>query len=474
MSAPDFNPVSAVPSRDVVVLGGGIAGIAATLDLLDAGCQVTLIETRGFLGGRAFSFTDRGAGWPLDNGQHVFIGCCTQFLDFLTRIGARDRWVLQERLRIPVLSRRGRAGRLAGSRLPSPLHLLPSFLTYPHLGAIDKMRVLAGMVRARLTNRTNPRLERITFYQWLREQGQSERGINNLWNLAVEPTLNDNVRDVSAAMGLMIVQDGMLAGANDANLGYATAELLPSLGEPAQKLLESRGVRLLLGSPVSRIRLAASPDSVPDKVESVELASGRQVTGGQFVSALPFSALQRILPPSTLARSPFSSIGDLQWSPIINLHILYDRPVLQEPFCVLVDSPLQWVFNRSAISGAGRDRGKQLLTISVSAAWEYAGLSREELTQTFVDEMAQVFPAAREAQIESVTVVKQREATFRCLPGANRLRPDPVTPIPNFFLAGEWTNTGWPSTMEGAVRSGYRAAQAVIRSRRSDSYARCA
>ena len=447
---------------DVVILGGGIAGIAAALELLDSGHRVTLVEARNFLGGRAFSFTDSNAGLTLDNGQHVIVGCCAEFIAFLERLGIRDRWFLQERLQIPVFSRDGKQGELAATRLPSPLHLLPSFCAYPHLSLSDKLRVLWGMARARFTNRNAPKLEDITFYQWLRDNGQSERAINNLWNLVVEPTLNDNVRQVSAAMGLMIVQEGMLSGANSGNLGYARDGLLPSIGEPAKRLLAERGATLLLGEAVRRV--AVSPGTEKDgargAVAHVELASGRRVSGTDFISALPFSALLRLLPPEVANLDFFAKIGRLEWSPILNLHVLYDRAVMSLPFCAFVDSPLQWVFNRNAIT-SDPPGGGQLVTISVSAAWDYVELSRDELVALFLAEMAEAFPAAGEADVLNVAVIKQREATFRCLPGAGRLRPGPVTPLSNLFLAGEWTNTGWPSTMEGAVRSGQQAARAV-------------
>ncbi len=455
---------SAAPdsASEVVILGGGIAGIAAALELLDAGRGVTLVEARSFLGGRAFSFTDSKTGLALDNGQHVIVGRCTEFIAFLERLGIRDRWFLQERLQIPVLTRNGKRGELAASRLPSPLHLLPSFLAYPHLSLSDKLRALWGMARAKFVDRNDPKLEDMTFYQWLRDTGQSERAINNLWNLVVEPTLNDNVREVSAAMGLMIVQEGMLSGANSGNLGYARGGLLPSIGEPARRMLEERGATLALGDAVRRLAVSPEPGGEGEwgSVAAVELASGRRIVGREFVSALPFSALLRLLPPEVAGLEFFNRMGRLEWSPIVNLHVLYDRPVMSLPLCAFVDSPLQWVFNRNAMAGDPPGGGQQV-TISVSAAWDFMDLSREELVRWFLAEMAEAFPAAGEAGVLDVSVVKQREATFRCLPGASRLRPGPITPLSNLFLAGEWTNTGWPSTMEGAVRSGREAARTV-------------
>jgi hydroxysqualene dehydroxylase len=449
----------------VVVVGGGVAGISAAVHLLDRGCPVTLVESRGFLGGRAFSFTDAETGQELDNGQHVIVGCCGYFRDLLQRLGAAEEWYLQPRLRLRVLDRHGNEGLLAGSSLPSPLHLLPSFLSYPHLGPGEKLRAVLALGRARFTRRHQPRLESISFYQWLKEQGQSERAIQNLWNLLVMPTLNDDVREVSASMGLMIVQDGMLGGRHSADVGYPRRGLLPALGGPARDYLLARGCRLLLRSPVKGLCFDAG------KVAGVKLASGESLSADAYVSALPFDSLLRALPPAVVGGEPFfGRLKGLETSPIINVHLWYDRPVMEGDFCAFVDSPVQWVFNQSAILAgrAGVDpasevatRSGQRVCISVSAAWEYIGQTREELAETFISEMARVFPRAGEARVLRAVVVKQRHATFRCRPGANDIRPGSVTPLSNLFLAGEWTRTGWPSTMESAARSGYNAAGAV-------------
>jgi hydroxysqualene dehydroxylase len=485
-------PLASKP--DVVVLGGGISGIAAAIYLLDQGYSVTLIEARRFLGGRVFSFADAETGVPVDNGQHVIVGCCSYFIDFLKSLGISDRWYLQPRLRLRVLNRRGKEGLLAASRLPGPFHLLPAFLAYPHLGTGDKIRAVIALARAKFTDRCQPYLERMTFYQWLKQQGQSERAIQNLWNLLVMPTLNDDVREVSASMGLMIVQEGMVEGCHSADVGYAADGLLAAVGEPAKGYLSAKGARLLLGCSVRRLCLESGG------VKGVELASGDVITGGAYVSALPFSVLLEVLPRDVAEQPFFQRLNDLETSPIVNIHLWYDRPVMDGDFCALVDSPLQWVFNKSAILGGGyrndtlpstkkvgaglksaptgqgtvslqpdlspssekeTDQG-QYICISISAAWDYIDQTREELTRQFIDQMAEVFPRAREAKVKRSIVVKQRHATFRCLPGANELRPGSQTPIANLFLAGEWTDTGWPSTMESAVRSGYNAAQTII------------
>jgi uncharacterized protein with NAD-binding domain and iron-sulfur cluster len=331
-------------------------------------------------------------------------------------------------------------------------------LTYSHLNRGEKIQVLLALARARFTDRCRPDLELLSFYHWLKQHGQSERAIQNFWNLLVKPTLNDDVQDVSASMGLMIVQEGLLNGYHNLDLGYAVDGLLPSIGGPAREHLLNRGGRLMLGSPVKRMLI----DSY--RMSGVELASGELVTGDLWVSALPPDILRRVLPEDVVKAVPvFSRLAGLETSPIINIHLFYDRLVMDGEFLAIVDSPLQWVFNKGRIleGSASITAGGQNICISVSAAWDYIDRTREEISAAFIQEMEQVFPAARDARVLRSLVIKQRHATFRCLPGANRLRPASVTPISNLFLAGEWTDTGWPSTMESAVRSGYNAARAI-------------
>ena len=447
---------------NVVILGGGIAGISAAMNLLEQGYPVTLLEARNFLGGRAFSFVDRETGATVDNGQHVIAGCCAYFIEFLKRLGVSEKWYLQPRLKIRILDRQGKFGILKAGGLPPPFHLLISFLTYPLLGLREKMQVLLALVRARFTKRSQPELEKVSFYRWLKQERQSERAIQNFWNLLVKPTLNDDVKDVSASMGLMIVQEGLLNGYHNPDVGYALDGLLPSIGNPAYEYLLGQGCHVMLGSPVRRILGDAMG------VSSVDLASGERVDGEIWVSALPPDILFRVLPEEVVdAVQVFRHLAGFETSPIVNIHLFYDRRVIDGEFLAIVDSQLQWVFNKGPILEASGTPGSsyaggQHICISASAAWEYIDRTREEISDEFIQEMAEVFPAARDAKVLRSVVVKQRNATFRSVPGVNYLRPNSVTSIPNLFLAGEWTDTGWPSTMESAVRSGYNAAHAIV------------
>ena len=448
-----------VEPDSVLVIGGGLAGIAAAARLAEAGYSVRLLEARAALGGRIFSFQDHGSGRALDNGQHVIVGACHNFLSFLDRIGARHLWTLQRQLDVSVYDRAGRLGRLYGRGAPSPWHLLPAFLTYPHLKLLDKTTAVRGFLAAIFTQRQQRHLEDMTFYQWLRAKSQSERTIANLWNVLIEGTLNDNVRDVSAAMGLMIVQDGLLGGQNTANIGYPTVPLSEALAQPAQRYLDNLGVRTITGCPVRSI------DVCDDQtVRQVTVGNGSVMQADAYVSAVPFWVLPSLLPSSLVDGCIGTRLSMLQASPIVNVHLRYDIPVMTSDFCYFVNSPLQWVFNNSHIFGDDDLDDGQALTISISAAWEYVDTERKALANLIIDEMRRAFPRARDATLLDAVVVKQRNATFRCAPGANRLRPGTHTESPNLFLAGEWTDTGWPSTMESAVISGYNAAEAVMSS----------
>ena len=438
-------------------MGGGLAGIAASSRLAEGGLDVTLLEARRTLGGRVFSYTDNDSAHEVDNGQHVIVGACRNLITFLKRIGAWQDWYLQRSLDVAVYDHNGKEGRLYGVNLPAPAHLLPSFVTYPHLGKIEKLQAVRGLLSAMTARRDDQRMEAITFYDWLRARGQSEGTISHLWNVLIEGTLNDNVRDVSAAMGLMIVQDGLLKGRHTADLGYPTVALGSAIGEPAKRHLESLGVRVVPGCVVQRVN--CSDDGA---VTGVSVVGGNVLSADAYVSALPFWVLPSLLPESLAARDPFARLAGLQTSPIVNVHLTYDRPVMCRQFCYFVDSPLQWVFNGSGIRGQNPGDHQQSITVSISAAWEFIDWERGALASKIVAEMQRAFPRTANADLVNVTVVKQRNATFRCVPGAGALRPGPITPSPNLFLAGEWTDTGWPSTMESAIISGYNAAAAVM------------
>ena len=460
--------------------------MAAACSLLEAPnrCQVTLVERRPYLGGRAFSFVDPETGFEVDNGQHVFLGCCSYYIDFLKKLGTFPMTHLQPTLQLKVMNGKGKAGHLGVAPLPAPFHLVPSFLQFPHLSLKDKLLAIYGLVRVRFTNRHHASLERESFHQWLKRHHQTERAITNLWNLIILPTLNDDIRQVSAAMGLMIFQDAVLKSRTTSAVGYSRVGLSTLMGDTANSHIEQNGGQLLLGKQVARLSVE------DDRVQGVELRGGEVIKGDVYISALPFDILKAVIPVDKLppdASSFFQKIGGLSTAPIVNVHLWYDRPVMKEEFVAFVDHPIQWVFNKSRILSNNHppatpttisisleeepstaipiEEEWQYLCISLSGAWDYIQMPKEELLEMFIEAMASVFPEAKDARVMRSLIVKQDQATFRCIPGAADMRASTQTPLENLFLAGDWTDTGWPSTMEGAVRSGVKTAQA-IRSRR--------
>ncbi len=437
------------------MIGGGLAGLSAACALADRGVPVTLLEKRPYLGGRAFSFPDAESGRHIDNGQHIYLACCTAYTGFLRKLGVFERTTLQRRLRAVIVDRAGRRGALkAGPLLPSPLHLLPSFLVYPHVSIGDKLRAATAMLAIKRTDRAKHReaLESETFRNWLERHGQSERAITALWDLLTLPVFNDTVDAVSAYMGLMFFQDGMLASRHSADIGVSTVGLTQLVEDAASAYVQARGGEVLTGRSVTRI-------VAEDGAVTGLIVDGEFTPVDVVIAAVPWDVLARLLPPDIAGDDHINASNALKWAPIINVHVWYDRPIIDEPFLAVLDSPLQWVFNRSHIEGLPGPG--QHLCISVSGAWEHAGVGRDILRELFLSEMASVFPAAADAVVERFMVVRQPNATFRCTPGAQSQRPAQVTPITGLTLAGDWTQTGWPATMESAVRSGVLAVEAL-------------
>lgn len=439
----------------VVVLGGGLAGMTAALRLAEAGHPVTLIERRPYLGGRAYSFVDSDTGAQVDNGQHVFLGCCTAYAQLLSDIGTLEWTFRQERLRIEVRSPEGKRAVLSGLPLPAPLHLLVSFLRYPHLGWREKIHAAFALLRIRRErNRQQAKLQRISFADWLRQNHQSPRAVANFWDLIVLPSLNDCSENVSASMAFMLFQVALLQTAHGADVGYAKSGLSAVMGEPITARLQQLGVNLMLGRSVEHFTV-----SDDDRITGARLAGGETQKADYYLSALPPESMIGLLPQRWQANSSLAPAMTHTWSPIVNLHIWYDRAVADFDFVAFIDSPVQWVFNRTRIAkltGPG-----QYLTVSLSGAWEYWGQTKEQLRRTFLIELERLLPQARGAQIQRFLVVKEQRSTFRSLPGLLDNRLPARTPIANLVLAGDWTDTGWPATMESAVRSGNTAAAAI-------------
>ena len=442
--------------RPVVVIGGGLAGISAAMELADHGYRVRLLEKRPYLGGRAYSFRDRSAGVDVDNGQHVFMKCCTAYIAMLRKLGVMARTYLQPRLNVRVFEGANASSSLYSVPLPGGLHLLPSLLRYKHLSFKDKIGIgRTALVMKRLADGQRDALDSVSFYDWLVQRGESDHAIDGFWNLVTLPTLNDDARDVSAAQAIMVLQAGFFRDAHGGDLGYATVGLSALLADEAQRYIEDRGGDVCLRANVERL------EGGPEGVTGTRIHRQGSINAGAYVLAVPPRLLADLLPEALANHHFFARAAQLEMSPIVNVHVWFDRPVTDVVFAAYLGNECQWIFNQSAMQGSP-DAEEQHLCVSISAAQKYIDMPKAQLQEFILAEMRCALPNMAKARVTRVIVVKEHFATFRPTPGSAINRLPARTPVPNLFLAGAWTNTGWPSTMESAVRSGVTAAQEVM------------
>jgi squalene-associated FAD-dependent desaturase len=438
-----------------------LAGLAASLDCADGGARVTLLERRNRLGGLTWSFEHNGF-W-IDNGQHVFLRCCNEYLAFLDRIGAAGDFELPERLDVPVVApaqRYGetpRVGRLRRSDLPAPLHLASSLLRFPHLPLADRLglgRAVAGLRRLRLDD---PSLDDQVFGDWLKARGQSEAAITAVWDLITVPTVNLRAAEASLAMAAKVFQTGLLTDKRAADMGWGKVPLGRAHGDRAAAALAASGVEVRMGTRVLGIDLDPRPG--PDPSFCVRSDTGASEADAVIV-AVPHTEAAAILPEKALPGQ--DRLAELGTSAIVDVHLVFDRPVTRWPVMAGSGSAVQWVFDRTASSGLDTGpHGPQYLAVSLSAADDLVGRRPDDLTGWIQTELCRLLPVAAEARVLDSLVTKERQATFKARPGTARLRPPQKTAWPGLAVAGAWTDTGWPATMEGAVRSGRAAARAV-------------
>jgi len=421
----------------VAVVGGGLAGITAALELADAGHEVTLHESKPRLGGLTHSFSRDLDGERLwvDNGQHVFLRCCTSYLRLLDRLGVSDKVELQPRLDVLVRSAaHDGVGRLRRNGLPAPLHLAPALATYRWLSPIERARIVPAALALGRVDRDSAATDEQSFGAWLTAHGQSPRAVEAVWDLIGIATLNAPAGRASLALAATVFQLGLLSDPGAADIGQSRVPLQELHGDAGMRALQAAGVDVRVGSRVSDLD-ELGQDAV--------------------VLATPADQAAR-LAPHLVDGSDAEALGS---APILNLHLVYEDTVLAEPFVAAVDSPLQWLFDRTEHSGLSRG---QYVAVSLSAAEEYVDLPVATLRERFLPHVEALLPAARGARLRDFFVTRERHATFRPAPGSARLRPGLRTRDPRVVLAGAWTATGWPATMEGAVRSGEAAAAALL------------
>jgi hydroxysqualene dehydroxylase len=436
-----------------IVIGGGLAGITAALRLADVGRAVTLLDGRPRLGGLAFSF--RRGNLTVDNGQHVFLRCCDAYRELLARLGVADQVVLQQRLDIPVLrgdGRKARLRRLPG--VPAPAHLTGALASYGLLRPADRLRAVRGALALRRLDPADPALDDQTLGAFLRRHGQNDATIGSLWGIVATATLNLPPDEASLALAAKVFRTGLLDHAAASDVGYAAVPLGALHSTAAMRALEASGVEVLLGHRVESVE--------PGGVVHANGPDGcRSWQSDAIVLAVPHSEAFAMAPH--LADSAAAPARDLGASSIVNVHVVYDRRVTDLAFAAAVDSPVQWFFDRTESSGLhDTNPGGQYLAVTVSAATGVIDTPSRTLQEQFVAELARLLPAARRANIVDAFVTRERRATFRQAAGTAAMRPGCDPGVAGLWLAGAWTATGWPDTMESAVRSGISAAEGLL------------
>src|SRR5262245_4774041 len=471
-------------NREVTILGGGLAGLAAAVVLADQGLLVTLVERKPFLGGRASSFpvpnshrlsfpasaAPGGASVPsneeqspspakltlIDNCQHVLLRCCTNLLDFYQRVGVDagirffDRYVF--------LSEQGRLAYLKSSRLPAPFHLLPSFAGFGPLSWKDKLAVAYALFCMLGEQHRLEELDRVTMLTWLRRHQQTARAIENFWRTVLVSALNEDIEVASARYGLKVFVDGLLRHPQAFHMGVPVVPLKKLYTEPCLNFLNARGGKARLRTNATRIQVEGS------KVVGVLVSDGNRLVSDYYVSGLPPDQLLRLLPEELLARSEyFRNLRRFQSSPITSICLWFDRQVTDLDYAALLGHQIQWIFKKGLNPEDSGQQNGEYLALVVSASRKLLTLGRKEIIDLALNDLHSVLPSSRKAQLLHGVVIKEPSATFSCQAGCDDYRLDQQSPLENLFVAGDWTRTGWPPTMEGAVRSSYRCAELILR-----------
>jgi len=435
------------------VIGAGLAGLSSGVALAEAGFHVKLLEQRPFLGGRASSYT-LPDGEEIDNCQHVTLGCCTNLDDFYARVGALPKIARYGRL--VFVDSAGHRAVMEASPLPPPFHLAPSLAFYPSLTWGEKRNIAHAMLAIARRGGRNDDGDAVgcSMLDWLRAHGQSETAISRFWAVVLVSALNEELARTEARYGLDVFWKAFLCS----RLGYVVGiprVPLSELYEGCRSSIERRGGEVLCRAPVRGL------EDTDGRIAAVAMDGERQHSADFYILAVPHEAALKLIPQHIVANErAFRQISNLQVSPITSVHFWFDRDVMAEPFVTLLDRTTQWIFNKSHLT-QGPGQGRYLQAV-ISASYGLVDRSRQEIINLCLGELQQVLPESRQARLLKATVVKETAATFSPQPGADRWRPPQRTALRNLFLAGDWTATRWPATMEGAVRSGYMAAEAIL------------
>jgi hydroxysqualene dehydroxylase len=440
------------PGTDVIIIGGGLSGLSAAVDLSARGCSVLVLERSQHLGGRAYSFVDGKTGEEIDNGQHLMMGCYHQTRWLLETIGSDHLAILQPNLHIDFFHPERGFASLHCPTLPGPFHLLAGLLGLKTLSFGERLRLLRiGLEIHKHPENVEPALAKLTVRQWLVSLGQSEESMKCLWDVIAVGSLNGNPEEVSAVLFYRVLRAAFLGGRENSSLLIPKAGLSALFDRPAVRFIQSNKGNVVIGSPVDKLILDGSI------VTGVRTSDGVHHSARSFVSAVPWYAISGLL-PGTEAVVPAAQT--MTPSGILSIHLWFDVTVMDKDFVALLGSWVQWVFNRSKIHGRTLSSG-QWLSVTISGADRFMDKEAQEIVALAVENLKSVCPRVAASTIIHSVVIKEKRATFAQRPEGEALRPSHTTSYNNLFLAGDWTNTGYPATIEGAVMSGRTAAGAA-------------
>jgi squalene-associated FAD-dependent desaturase len=442
----------------VAIAGGGLAGLAAACALSDSGFHVTLFERRPYLGGRASSYEHPGTTEVVDNCQHVLFRVCTNLVEFYRRIGVEEkiRWFDK----MTFIEPGGRTSVMHASPLPAPVHTAPSFLRFPFLNAKDKFAISRAIAALTLTTQADTGK---SFLDWCRQHSQTENAIERFWKPILVSALSEDLDLISISYAAQVVRESMKSPAAR-HMGVPSIPLT-DLYNKAGDYIRTRGGEIRFRNALETF----SSSSTEVRIRTTGREEGQKEESFDYlVLALPFNTIARVLPETPEAAPLREKLTHFESCPITGIHLWFDRQITDLDHAVLLDRTVQWMFHKSRLLStrsaiANPESTGSYIELVVSASKSLIDKSRSEIVDLALKEVREFFPAAREANLVKSTVIKEVHATYSPRPGIDAYRPAQITAWPRIFLAGDWTATGWPATMEGAVRSGYLAAEAALR-----------
>lgn len=436
--------------KRVIIIGGGFAGLAAGVALSERGAGVFLLEQRKHLGGRAYSFIDQTTGDVVDNGQHLFMGCYHQTIAFLGKIGCLDRLRFQHKPRVDFLDRENGFTSFECPALPAPLHAVAGLFRMKGISFGDKLRTIK--VGRAIQQNGHAKSTTLTVSDWLDSLHQSPRIKERFWYPMAIATLNEAPEIASAAMLKVVLRAAFGGGRKSTSIGIARVGLSDLYTDGARAFIEAHGGEVRVGAPVNQIIIEQG------QAVAVELKDGERIAADAIISAVPPQALLSML-PREFSETEFANLAQLGASPIVSINLWFDRSIIDREFVGLIGTRSQWIFNKDLIVKPNRQANQ--IAVIISAAHQYVDWTKAQLVEMALAELHELLPASRAATLRHTRIVKEREATLSHTLASDHLRPGPQTSIPNLMLAGDWTATGLPATIESAVISGNIAAQLV-------------